>query len=168
MQLQRLHNVTMAPNAASHSVRQEGESRQQFRARHTGINGSDVCPKANSTPERERRAPAIPTIPEVTETPEKKTRFRSRNVMSLVSFLCCSDYYFLLFYAQCTWQTIRILLRILYCSVCVCHVYVMLVIYIYLSSYCMFSTFFWPLPALCASLKQLLYVLMRRTLNRQH
>lgn len=52
-----------------------------------------------------------------------------------------------------------------YTVVCV---YAMCNIYIYLSSYCMFSTFFWPLPALCASLKQLLYVLMRRTLNRQH
>lgn len=115
MQLQHLHNVTMAPNAASHSVRKEGELRQQFRARHTGINGSDVCPKANSTPERERRAPAIPTIPEVTETPEKKTRFRGRNVMSLVSPLCCSTYHLFLF---CTWHTIRILLCIFIVFVC--------------------------------------------------
>ncbi|XP_041936531.1 uncharacterized protein si:ch211-207l14.1 isoform X2 [Alosa sapidissima] len=83
MQLQHLHNATMAPNPASHSTRKEGELRQHYRACHAGINGGDVCPKANSTPERERRAPAIPTIPEVTETPEKKTRFRGRNVMSL-------------------------------------------------------------------------------------
>ncbi|KAL2088194.1 hypothetical protein ACEWY4_017022 [Coilia grayii] len=96
MQLTRLHNATRAPSAASHSSRRESEVWQLYRARHGGVNGGDVCPTAHSTPERERRLPAIPTIPEVTETPEKKTKFRSRNVMSMsdadsVCLICHDD-----------------------------------------------------------------------------
>ena len=64
--LSRLHAATMAP-APAH-VRHHGRNEEEEdRITH------------------ERQPPAIPTIPEVLEPLEVKARFRSRNVMSLVS-----------------------------------------------------------------------------------
>ncbi|KAL6455918.1 hypothetical protein MHYP_G00357690 [Metynnis hypsauchen] len=63
--LARLHAATMAP-APAH-VRQHSRNEEEDKER----------------PVHERRPPAIPTIPEVLEPPERKSRFRSRNVMSL-------------------------------------------------------------------------------------
>ncbi|XP_017557676.1 E3 ubiquitin-protein ligase CIP8 isoform X1 [Pygocentrus nattereri] len=63
--LARLHAATMAP-APAH-VRQHTRNEEEDKER----------------PLHERRPPAIPTIPEVLEPPERKLRFRSRNVMSL-------------------------------------------------------------------------------------
>ncbi|XP_028811064.1 E3 ubiquitin-protein ligase RNF126 [Denticeps clupeoides] len=95
MQLSHLRS-TQAPSPASHLIRMGHDGRPHPRPHpwRSGAKGEDDCPKANSTPER--RPPPIPTILEVTEPQEKKSRFRSRNVMSLsdadsICLICHDD-----------------------------------------------------------------------------
>lgn len=81
MHLSRLHSATVAPSPGhlSHWL-QSGEARPCSRSSHVGNNEAGTQTKGSTC---ERRPHAIPTIPEVHEPLERKTRFRSRNVMSL-------------------------------------------------------------------------------------
>lgn len=82
MHLSRLHSATVAPSPAHLSHRlQSGEARPCSRSSHVGNN------EAGMQSTCERRPHAIPTIPEVHEPLERKARFRSRNVMSLVGVI---------------------------------------------------------------------------------
>ncbi|XP_057685613.1 uncharacterized protein si:ch211-207l14.1 [Corythoichthys intestinalis] len=72
MQLARLHSSTRAPVTAKTLLRRSS-SRRLLPSQQEGA----ACPPAT-----ERRPSLIPTIPEAV-TPEKKTQFRRRNVMSL-------------------------------------------------------------------------------------
>ncbi|XP_067117043.1 uncharacterized protein si:ch211-207l14.1 [Osmerus mordax] len=82
MQLSRLYNATRPPTPV----------RGHFRTRISSC--EDSGPARAACPER--RPSVITTIPEVAELPERKTRFRRRNVMSLsdadrVCLICHDD-----------------------------------------------------------------------------
>lgn len=85
MHLSRLQSATMAPSPAhlSHCL-QRSEARPCSRSSHVGNNKEGTHTKGSTC---ERRPHPIPTIPEVHETLERKARFRSRNVMSLVGLI---------------------------------------------------------------------------------
>lgn len=92
MHLNRLHATTMSPSPVylSHWP-QRGEARPCSRFSH--VANSEEGTHTNSST-CDRHPHAIPTIPEVHEPLERKPRFRSRNVMSLVGviwfcFLMC-------------------------------------------------------------------------------
>ncbi|XP_046887208.1 E3 ubiquitin-protein ligase SIRP1 [Hypomesus transpacificus] len=82
MQLSRLYNATKPPTPVRGHIRTRISSCE------------DSCPARPACPER--RPSVITTIPEVAELPERKTRFRRRNVMSLsdadrVCLICHDD-----------------------------------------------------------------------------
>ncbi|KPP68669.1 leukemia NUP98 fusion partner 1-like, partial [Scleropages formosus] len=83
LQLNYLHSATMAPTPVPLKLRDDTESRANPRDRRV----SSV--EASKHPQTENHT--IPTIPELSETFEKKLRFRSRNVMSLVGNMCHSQ-----------------------------------------------------------------------------
>lgn len=74
MHLSRLHAATL----------QSGEARPCSRSSHVANSEEGAHTKSSAC---EQHPHAIPTIPEVHEPLERKARFRSRNVMSLVGVI---------------------------------------------------------------------------------
>lgn len=85
MHLSRMHAATTSPSPAylSHWL-QSGEARPCSRSSHVANSEEGTHTKSSLC---ERHPHAIQTIPEVLEPLERKARFRSRNVMSLVGVI---------------------------------------------------------------------------------
>lgn len=81
MKLNRLHAATMAPSPSQVRTREEkGADVRSHQRAHRSNSDDNVRPKSTLSESR------IATIPELTESFDRKLRLRNKNAISMVSF----------------------------------------------------------------------------------